>query len=438
MPRPPLLAAAFLLTAAALSAADWPGWRGPNRTGVSPEGGLLQSWPPGGPRRVWVADALGSGFSSVAVAGGTVYGTGLKDGREFAWALNESDGKVKWAVPFAGDGEPGGPSRGPNSTPTFAGSRLFAVSSGGDLVCLEAAAGKIVWERNYKRFLDGRMMSGWGWSESVLVDGDRVICTPGADAAAVAALRTDNGAVVWKTEVPKAGGAGYSSPVKAVIGDVPIYVTMLGGDRGHTTGGVVGVNADTGKLLWRYTKVTNGTANIPTVIVRDGRVWCSTGYGDGGAALLRLTPDGPDKMYMKELRHYSAGELQNHHGGAVLVGDHVYFGAVHNQGYPACVEFKTGKLAWGPVKPPPGCTGSAAVVGTYRMLYFRYQNGRVAMLRADPSRYDVVSTFDIPDRDPKVPSWSHPVVANRRLYLREQDKLHCYDITGQPSWLDID
>jgi outer membrane protein assembly factor BamB len=238
----------------------------------------------------------------------------------------------------------------------------------------------------------------------------------------VVALKAKDGEVVWKTEVKKAGGAGgYASPVKMTVGKTDLYVTLLGKE-----GGVVGVDAKTGKLLWQYTRIMNGTANIPTPVVKGDLVWCSTGYGDGGSALLHIKESG-GKFTAEELKYHKSGELQNHHGGMVLVGDYVYFGNAHNSGHPACVEFKTGEIKWKENKGAGGGGGSGSVVYADGRLYYRYENGKMALVKADPDKFEVVGSFDIPEKSGK-PSWQHPVVVNGKLYLRDQDNLHCFDV----------
>ncbi|MFO0824988.1 MAG: PQQ-binding-like beta-propeller repeat protein [Gemmataceae bacterium] len=409
--------------ALSLSAADWPQWRGPDRTGVSKETGLLKVWPKDGPLVAWKVKGCGAGFSSVVVTGGVIYGTGLKDGKELLWARKESDGSEIWAKPFAENGKPGGPSEGPNATPVVQGNKVYALSSGGELACLETKGGKVLWSKNFSKDFGGRMMSGWGYSETPLIDGDKLICTPGSDKAAIVALNKDTGREIWKSEIKGAGGAGYASPIKAEVGGVPMYITLLG-----KSGGVVAVHAATGKLLWQYTKINNGTANIPTVVTRDDLVWCSTGYGDGGSALLKIKADSKTAVSVTEVKRYSSGELQNHHGGMVLVGDHVYFGNAHNNGHPACVEFKTGDIVYKENKGAAGGGGSAAVMFADGMLYYRYENGVVALLEAAPKdKMSLVSSFKEPERSGK-PCWAHPVIANQKLYLRDQDKLVCYDV----------
>lgn len=413
--------AAALLTASTLLAADWPRWRGPNNDGVSKETGLLKSWPKEGPPKLWTVKGCGDGFSSIAIVGGVIYGTGLKDNQEVLWALKESDGSELWSTPFAPNGQPGGPSKGPNSTPTVANGKVYVLSSGGELACVEAKSGKIVWRASYKKDLGGRMMSGWGYSESVLIDGDKLICTPGGDKAAVVALNANTGAVIWKSEISNGGGSGYASPVKATFDGVPMYITLLG-----KSGGVVAVHANTGKLLWKYNKIANGTANIPTVIVKGDLVWCSTGYGDGGSALLRIKGDGASAS-LEEIKQYSSGELQNHHGGMVLIGDHIYFGSAHNNGHPACIELKTGEIVWKERKGAAGGSGSAALTSADGMLYYRYENATVVLMEASPEGMKVAGSFKIPEPSGKA-SWQHPVICNGKLYLRDQDKLHCFNV----------
>lgn len=408
---------AFCLTlalAVALPAADWPQWRGPNRDGVSTETGLLKTWPKDGPPVVWTVKGCGSGFSSVAIADGVIYGTGAKGGKNIAWARKESDGSEIWTVPYAEGNEP-------NSTPVVSGGKVYVLTVGGTLACLDAKSGKMVWTKSFTGDFGGEV-PGWGFSETPLIDGDKLICTPGADKAAVVALNKDTGAVLWKAEVNRTDAAGYASPIMATVGKVPMYITLLG-----KRGGVVAVHADSGKLLWQYTKINNGTANIPTVVTRDDLVWCSTGYDDGGSALLKMKASGKDAVSITEVKRYRSSELQNHHGGMILVGDHVYFGHGHNNGYPACVEFKTGEIKWQEGKGAAGGGGSAAVVYADGMLYFRYQNGVVALIEANPDGLKVAGSFREAGRSGRE-TWAHPVVANGKLYLRDQDKLVCYDV----------
>lgn len=414
------LAGVLALFVSLAPAADWPQFRGPNRDGVSKETGLLQEWPKGGPEKVWTVTGAGDGFGSVAVVNGTIFGMGIRNKKDVLWAKAESDGKELWVVELD-DAIAKSPNMGPSGSPTVAEGRVYVVSTKGKLACLDVKDGKRHWQVDYLKDFGGGV-PGWGYCESVLVDGDKVICIPGSAKATVVALKVENGKEVWRTTVANPGGAqGYSSAVKTKVGDTEMYVLLLG-----KKGGVIGVDVKTGKLLWQYAQVTNNTANIPTPVVKGELVWTSTGYGDGGSALLQIVPSG-DNFTAKEVVKYGAKDLQNHHGGMVLVGDHIYFGKDHNQGRPCSVEFKTGEVAWKETKGAAGGNGSAGVTAADGLLVFNYENGKVVLLAADPKKLDVRGSFDIPEWS-RSQNWAHPVIANGKLFLRDQDKLHCYDI----------
>ena len=406
---------------AAAGAGDWPQFRGPNRDGVSAETGLLKAWPTEGPKKLWTVPGLGGGYSSVAVVGGTIYSTGLKpDGQEHLFALAASDGHELWSTPIAAK-QKVGYDEGPRSTPTVADGRVYAVSMGGTLACVSAADGKPVWSKSYVKDFGGSVQA-WGYSESVLVDDGKVYATPCSKVAAMVALDAKTGETVWKATVKDAGGAGgYASAVKATVGGVPMVINLLG-----KSGGVTAFHATTGKVLWQYARIMNGTANIPSVLVNGDLVFCSTGYSDGGAALLKMTANGT-QVSVQEMKYSKANDLQNHHGGMVAVGGTIYFGHGHNQGYPAAVEFATGEVLWKESKPTSGGQGSAAIVAADGLIVLRYQNGVVASFKANPKEFEPVSSFKIPEPSGK-PSWQHPVIANGKLYLRDQDKLHCFSL----------
>jgi outer membrane protein assembly factor BamB len=391
---------------------DWPQWRGPNRNAISAETGLLQRWPSQGPPLLWKATGMGNGYSSVAVTRGRIFTMGEREGNQYVIALDDNnEGKELWATKVGPQGQ-----GGPHGTPTVVGDLLYAVGIHGDLVCLETASGKEVWRKNFATDFGGRMMSGWGYSESPLVDGERLVCTPGGDGAALVALDRKTGAPIWKAAVPQGGGSGYASIVVTEGGGIRQYVQWLGGC-------LVGVAARDGKLLWRYERTHNGTANIPTPLVHNDLVFCSTGY-DAGSALLRLVPTG-DGVEAREVYYLPPQKLQNHHGGLILVGDYIYGGQGHNQGFPICVELKNGRVVWRKDRGPG--TGSAAVAYADRNLYFRYENGVMALIGATPTGYVLKGSFHLPE-ETGTPSWQHPVLANGKLYLRGQNVLLCYDV----------
>ncbi len=431
--RVPLLAAGLLFASAAL-ADDWPAFRGPNRDGVCKETGLLKEWPKEGPKVAWTAKGLGIGHSTPTVAKGMIFGVGTRDGKDGIWALKEADGTELWFTPYDDGLKPKqGQNNGPNSSPTYDDGFVYAVSSNGKLVALDAAKGEKKWQRDYLKDFNVKDFKGrgpgWGYSDSVLIDGNKLICTPGGSKGAIAALDKKTGADIWTSEIPGGGGGGggYSSPEKVKIAGAEMYVVLMG-----KAAGLVGINPDNGKLLWSYTGTAagGGVAQIPIPVISGDNVWVSCSYS-GGSALLKIEADGAEKFKATEIKTYKKPELNNHHGGMVKVGDYAYFGHNQNDGKPVCVDLKTGEIKWGPEKASPaGGSGSAAVLSAEGRLIFRYQNGVVVLIEPSPEKLKVVSSFKEADRSGSE-SWAHPVIANGKLYLRDQDKLTCYDVKAK-------
>jgi outer membrane protein assembly factor BamB len=399
------------------AAEDWPQWRGHNRDAISPATGLLTEWPENGPPLVWTAKGLGRGMAGVSVTRGRIFTMGNRDGEGACLiALNPANGEVIWATSIEADGEP-------NGTPTIDGDHAFAITYNGVLVCAETATGDITWRRDFVKDLGGAVPQ-WGFSESALIDGDRVVCTPGADDALIVALDKSTGEVIWKSaaqsEMQDRGhdGAGYSSIVISDAAGIRQYVQLVG----H---GLIGVSTKDGTPLWGYNRIANGVANIPTPIVHEDYVFASTGYG-AGSALLRLEAS-PTGVKVNEVYFLPGNKMQNHHGGLVLVDGHIYHGNGHDNGLPMCVEFLTGKAKWGPVRGPG--SNSAAVLYADGHLYFRYQNSVMALIEATPETYRLKSSFELPSHLGE--SWPHPVIADGRLYLRDQDVLMCYDVRAE-------
>ena len=401
-----------LLTATCV-AKDWPSWRGPDRTAIAPETGLLKEWAEDGPPLVWQADGFGGGFSSVAIVGDRIFTMGSRKGSCELIAADRATGKELWSTPV-GKGSP-------NCTPTVDGDLVFALGREGDLVCANALSGSVVWQKNFGKDFGGKMMSGWGYSESPLVDGDRLIVTPGAENAVIVALDKSTGDVIWESAMPADSlqrgrdGAGYSSVVISHAAGVKQYIQLTGR-------GVISVAADDGRHLWSYNRIANGTANIPTPIIKDDYVFCSTGYGTG-AALLKVQSEG-GKLSAEEVYFLDSKTMQNHHGGMILLGDHIYCGHGHNKGFPLCVELATGKVAWDGGRGPG--SGSAAILLADGNLYFRYEDGTMALIEATPEEYRLKGEFKLATNNGK--SWPHPVVVDGLMYLRDQGTLLCYDV----------
>lgn len=401
---------------------DWPGFRGPRRDGICAEVGLLQGWPEGGPPLAWKIEGLGRGYSSVAIVGERLFtmgDRGVADGEaQFLICIDLATKRELWATrvgPPHADG-------GPRCTPTVDGDRIYALGTDSDLICAAAGDGAIRWQRNLAKDFGARMMSVWKFSESPLVDGDRVICTPGGPEAGLVALDKRNGDTIWKCAIPELGpkgkdGAAYSSVMAAEIGGVRQYVQLMGR-------GVVGVEAETGRFLWGYNAIANGVANVPIPIVCGDHVFVSTAYNTGSALLhIRRDGDGP----RAEEKYFLPGKvLQNHHGGMVMVGRYIYAGDGPNKGDPACLEVATGELKW---KEKAAGRGSAAVLYADGHVIFRYDRGPLYLVEATPDAYRVKGHFT--PLQGKGPAWSYPVIHRGMLYLRHGDLLAVYDVRAK-------
>lgn len=431
-----------LLLSLPATAADWPQWRGPDRDGKSAETGLLQSWPEGGPPLAWRSSGVGVGYSSLTVVDGRIYTLGdLIDveGAEtgqYAFALSEEDGSLIWRRRVGGIHEDERP--GARSTPTWADGHLYFVTTDGDVICLKAENGEEVWRRSLIEDFEGYLMKAmgsyeWRSSESPLVDDGKVIVTPGHIAAMMVALDQKTGEEVWRTQGGRIGrmgadGAGYSSPVVSNAAGVKQYVTLVGR-------GLIGVDAETGRMLWGYNKVASDIANIATPVVRGDYVFGTSGYGTG-AGLVKVQKvkgdDGEERITAEEVYFLEANVMQNHHGGVILLGDTLYTGTGHNKGFPLAVDFLTGEVKWGPERNEGA--DSAAIVYADDRLYFRYRDGLMILVEATPEAYREHGSFQIPDV--RMQSWSLPVIANGKLLLREQNEIFSYDITA-PAAEDV-
>lgn len=413
----------ILLLAQFAVANDWPQWRGPNRDGKLEGSGLKLDWTNHAPEHLWTIEGMGKGYASLSISDGKLYTTGNLEGGQAVICVDLATRLRVWATPLTGTApEHGYP--GSRCTPTLDGENCYVVTSDGEIVCLKTADGEVVWRRDFKQDFQGKMMSGWGFSESPLVDGDWVLCTPGGSDAMIVALDKLTGRDVWKCAVPDLGengkpGAGYSSIVISEAAGVKQYVQLLGQ-------GVVGVRASDGKLLWHDNKVANGTANIPTPVPYGDYVFASSGYGTG-AVLLKLSKEG-DGVKATEEYFLNGKVFQNHHGGMIQDGEYLYAGHQHNKGIPICLHLPTGKVKWmGDLrKQKHEMAGSAAILYVDGRILFRYQNGTLAIVEATPEGYHPLGSFVPEYQEDK--TWSHPVVVDGKLYLREQDKLMCYQL----------
>lgn len=402
---------------------DWPQWQGPDRNSISLERGLLQEWAPAGPPLAWKVDGLGGGDSAPAVAGGRIFGMANRGADEVVWALAEPDGRSLWVTrlgpAFEQSGFPQG-KEGPGATPTVDGERLYVMGLDGNVACLRVADGAIVWQRRLRDDFSAPLPT-WSFRESPLVDGEKVIVTPGAPGATLAALDTLTGKTIWKSAVPGDPKAAYSSAIAIDLGGQRQYVQF-------TEKGVVGVAATDGAFLWRYDAPANNFGiNISTPLHHDGQVFAASAYGIGGG-LVKLSRDAGGSVRAQEV--YFTNKMQNHHGGVIL-HDGTLYGANggNSGGYLLALDFRTGKVLW-----DQRAEGRKAPKGSVAFadgrIYYRTEDGPVLLIEPSPKEYLERGRFDQPGRSGK-PAWAHPVVANGRLYLRDQDVLLAYDVRAK-------
>lgn len=405
------LASLGILSAGLLSAADWPQWRGPARDDHSPDKGLLKSWPAEGPKSLWINETVGLGYAGFSIADGRLFTMGLREGQEFLIALDAGTGKELWAAP-AGPRYPNNWGDGPRMTPTVDGDRVYAIGGQGQLICVSAKDGKPVWSKSLVQDLGGKLQD-WGYTESPLVAGDVLVCTPGGSEGTMAGLDKKTGAVVWRTK-EITDNAQYSSAILVQHAGKPQVIQLV-------MKKVFGVDPKDGTVLWKH-DFPGRVAVIPTPIYSKGVVYVTAGYGVGCAAVKlgddnSVTPLYSDNKVMK-----------NHHGGVVLVDGHVY-GHSDGAGW-ICQELSSGKEVWSHKG-----FGKGAVHFADGMLYcLDERSGAVALVEASTSGWKEAGRFTLgklsSQRSSQGGIWPHPVVVNGRLYLRDQEFLHCYDVKG--------
>lgn len=386
---------------------DWPQWRGANRNGLSSETGFLKQWPDGGPKTLWAISEIGEGFGAVSISGERIYIQGTRGEASVVFGLNRADGKTVWSTAL---GPKGNERRGngPRSTPTVDGDRLYVLTESGDLACLRARDGSSVWRKNIlKEF--GASNPGWLISESPLVDGNRLIVSPGDRDAGIVALDKMTGQTIWKA-TGLGSEAAYSSCIVADVGGVRTIMNF-------TSSAAVGVRASDGKVMWQYSKVSNDTANCTTPVFSDNKVFFSSAYGTGGA-LLSLSAQGGE---VKQQEVYFTKDMMNHHGGMVLVNGYLY--GFSNSAL-TCLEFATGKKMW-----VNRSVGKGSLTYADGMLFLLGEDQVVGLADASPNGYSEKGRFTIADLGKN--SWAHPVVAGGKLYIRNQNTLTCYDVKAK-------
>lgn len=389
---------------------DWPQWRGPERNGKSRETGFLRTWPPAGPRLVWKASGAGRGYSGPSISRGRLLTMGnLGDGpdeKEYVLCYDVATGRQLWRS-LNGPAYHNSYGDGPRCTPTIDGEVVYALGANGDLACLRLADGSTVWRKNILREFDAANI-GWGISESPLVVGDWLIVTPGGNKGTMVALDKRTGQTVWTSKDPQSKGreaAGYASPILFRVGDLEQLATF-------TSRGAYACRLRDGQFLWRYDKVANRTANIATPVFHENCIFYSSDYGTG-CALLRLSADGrAEEVYFNK-------NLKNHHGGYVLVDGYVYG---YDSSVLTCLKWDTGEVMW-----KNRSVGKGSLVYADGLLFVLSENGVVGLVEANPKAYRELARFSLPQRSDR-PSWPHPVLANGKLFIRDQDTIFCFAV----------
>jgi outer membrane protein assembly factor BamB len=388
----------------ALAKGFWPQFHGPQRDNISDETGLLAQWPDDGPRLLWTGDGIGFGYASVSVAHGLICTAGNIDDTTVISAL-DGDGRVVWQVKCGKAWDKQYP--GTRGTPTIDGDRLYYQSPSGEVVCLDAKTGTRHWGLNTLEKFAGKNIQ-WGLCESLLIDGDHVICCPGGETTAVVALDKLTGKTVWKS--PSAGElAGYASPSLGEWQGLRMIFTT-------TAKGIIAVNADNGDLLWKVKHETPFDENVQMPIFHDGEVFVSTQVT--GSVKLRIDVQG-DKTTVQEV--WRSKDLDNHHGGVLLLNGFLYGSADRSNNKKwICLEWKTGEMMYA-----ERGVGKGALTYADGMLYCLSENGTMGLVKPTPTAYEIISKFKIP-KGPEGRSWAHPVVCGGSLYIRHGDRLYAY------------
>ena len=400
----------LVFVAMVAQAADSPQFRGVNRDGKYGDTGLLKAWPAGGPPVAWVATGIGEGFSSASVVGDTVYITGMKEGQQGFLSVLDGSGKILKQAAY-GEETTNKNAPGPRGTPTIDGNRLYLMSGVGVVICVELPELKPLWQVDTRAVFGGKK-TRWENAESILIDGDKAICTPGGPDASVAALNKMTGETLW-TSKGLSDNASYCSADIFVHNGRRLLIS-------ETAKLVVALDPETGKVLWTHPHETDYDIHAVTPVYNDGALYYTGGYKSGGG-LLTLSEDGSSVSVKWE-----DDTLDCQHHGLVLKDGYIYGAGHQNHKGLLCMEMATGKIMW-----KTRDVSQAGVVYADGMLY-TYEGpkkGIVSLVKAAPGGFECAGSFDVTAGEGQ--HWAHPTIANGTLYIRHGDALIAYDVTAK-------
>lgn len=359
---------------------------------------------------MWLNRDAGLGYAGIAVVGERLFTLGARGDKEYVLALDTRDGRELWSA-RVGELYKNAWGDGPRSTPTVSRDLVYAMGAHGDLVCLKAEDGTEVWRQSMIQ-LGGELQS-WGYTESVLVDGDRLFCTPGGKQGAIAALDRLTGKILWQSKDFQEP-AQYASPIVVDHAGQRQVIQL-------TMQSMVGLRVSDGKLLWR-TDFPGRVAVIPTPIYRDGQVYVTAGYSAGSKAVRLSATQQVATVYENKV-------MKNHHGGVILVGQHLY-GHSDGAGW-ICQDFRTGREIWS----ERNKLGKGAIACADGQLYLLSEEGDVVLIDASPTGWKEHGRFRLEpqttQRSPQGRIWVHPVISHGRMYLRDQELLFSFDVRAQ-------
>tara|TARA_R110000850_G_scaffold9033_28_gene33397 strand:+ start:4648 stop:6006 length:1359 start_codon:yes stop_codon:yes gene_type:complete len=398
--------------------ADWPNFRGPNGDDISPDTDLLDKWPDDGPAKLWVYEEAGLGYSGFAVVGGKLFTLGSREEDLMVMCIDVASGEELWATTIGTDDESGynaGWGKGPRSTPTISNGLVFATGPKGTVACLNAESGSKLWTKDLVSDFGGKA-GGWGFAASPLIDGENLILAPGGDEAGMVCLKMATGATVWTADDLKPGKAEYATIQVAEINGQRQYIRLFQSE-------LVGVSVEDGSIIWS-SPWEGKTAVIPTPIVVGNQIYITSGYG-AGCKLVEIDGDNnPKDVWVNK-------EMKNHHGGVVKVGDHLY-GFSDGAGL-ICQDWATGEMVWNE-KERFTTKGSVHVAGG-NMYALNEDDGTLTLAAAKPDGFEMKGRFELdpqsPNRNPKGKIWTHPLVIGGKLFLRDQEYIVCYDVSGK-------